>query len=295
MSSLISIIIPVYNRGWQLQRALDSLVRQTDADFEVIVCDDGSREDIRAVVEPYQRNLNLQYCRIDNSGGPARPRNVAASRASGVWLSFLDSDDWWDDDRIAVVKAALNDGADLLYHQLRVVCAEGLKNPRERRKVIGDPLRGDALRHMFLFGNPIPNSATLLRRSWFEKIGGMSEDKSLVALEDFDAWLRVAEAGGCVRFLDRALGSYWVGEDAISAVSPALVQRNVALYERHSVHIPDAIRECTVAANNYRIGSLLLRSGKSSVDAREYFQAWWRLPVIGMKARGLFRYIATYL
>lgn len=172
MTPLISIVIPVYNRSWELRRALDSLLRQTTRNFEIIVCDDGSSEDIQAVVQPFRDQLDLQYVRIANSGGPARPRNVAISHARGAWIAFLDSDDWWDAERMAVVSTALEGDVDLLYHPLRVVRAPGLKRTRERRQVIGEAPRGDVLRHMFLFGNPVPNSAAVVRRSCLAQLGG---------------------------------------------------------------------------------------------------------------------------
>lgn len=292
MKPTISVIIPVYNRSWQLIRALDSLVNQTDNEFEVVVCDDGSTEDIRAVVQPYLHQLQLRYVCIDNSGGPARPRNVAASLASGEWLSFLDSDDWWDDERISVVRAALGDEVDLLYHRLRVVCADGINKPREKRKVIGDGLRVDALRHMFLYGNPIPNSAALLRTSWFKKIGGLSEDRDLVALEDFDAWLRVAEEGGRIQFLDQVLGSYWLGDDAISGSSQRQIAKQEYLNARHEGFIPDDVFSYVVAINRLRMATLLLRvSDNEKQRVKRLLQDARPLPTMRLRLERLLRQV----
>lgn len=296
MTPVISVIIPVYNRGWQLKRALDSLLCQTDGDFEVIVCDDGSTEDIGAVVEPYLSQLQLRYIRIENSGGPARPRNVAASHACGEWLAFLDSDDWWDNERIAVVKALLHDEADLLYHRLRVVCADEIKRPREKRKVIGDRLRCDVLRHMFLYGNPIPNSAAVLRTSWFKNIGGLSEERELVAFEDFDAWLRVAEAGGEIQFLNQILGSYWVGEDAISGVSEYQVAKQEYLFAKHRSFIPLEIFEYVGAINRLQLATLKLRAvGKDKGQARRLLLSAYPLPTFYLMLKRWVRLLQTFL
>ena len=84
MTPQISVVIPVYNRSWELRRALESLARQTTKNFEVVVCDDGSAEDIRAVVTTFEHQLDVQYQRIENSGGPARPRNVAIGLAREI-------------------------------------------------------------------------------------------------------------------------------------------------------------------------------------------------------------------
>lgn len=84
----ITIVIPVFNRADELVRALSSLVDQTDKDFDVIVCDDGSTEDIYSKTKHYRDILRVKFIRIDNSGGPARPRNKAVEIVTATWVSF---------------------------------------------------------------------------------------------------------------------------------------------------------------------------------------------------------------
>jgi glycosyltransferase involved in cell wall biosynthesis len=286
MSPLISVVIPVYNRSWELRRALEALARQTEQNFEVVVCDDGSTEDIRAVVATFEHQLDLQYQRIENSGGPARPRNVAIGLARGEWIAFLDSDDWWDDDRLAVVGAELVGGIDFLYHSLRVVTAPGVTTRTlEHRAVIGEPLRGEALRHLALFGNPVPNSAAVVRRSLLLGIGGICEERAIVAVEDFDTWLRLLEGGAQIRFLNRVLGSYWVGEDGISAFSMRQIDRQIALFERHTHHFNPDLRVAAEACHNYMIGSLLLQIGEDLPQARKRLWRARRLPLLTMRLK----------
>jgi glycosyltransferase involved in cell wall biosynthesis len=285
MTPLISVIIPVYNRGWELRRALESLARQTARNFEVVVCDDGSTEDIRAVVGAFEYQLDVQYQRIENSGGPARPRNVAIGMARGEWIAFLDSDDWWDDERLAVVGDELVSGVDFLYHLLRVVTAPGVTTRTlERRAVIGEPLRGDALRHFALFGNPVPNSAAVVRRSLLLGIGGICEERAIAA-EDFDTWLRLVEAGAQIRFLNQVLGTYWVGEDGISAFSRHQIDGQIALFERHAPHFNPDLRVVAEACHNYMIGSLLLQIGEDLPQARKHLWSARRLPFLSMQLK----------
>lgn len=284
MTPRISVVIPVYNRSSELRRALESLARQTERQFEVVVCDDGSTQDIRAVLAPFESQLDVRYQRIENSGGPARPRNVAISLASGEWIAFLDSDDWWDDGRMAAVSAALGDDVDFLYHPLRVVTAEGLTRTPERRARIGESLRSEALRHMALFGNPVPNSAAVVRRSMLMQIGGICEDPAIVA-EDFDTWLCLAEAGARMRFLNEALGSYWVGEDGISVFSHRQIDGQIALFKRHAPRFSPDLRCVAEACHNYAIGSLLLQLGGNHKQARGYLLRARELPSLEMRVK----------
>lgn len=283
MTPLISVVIPVYNRREELRRALESLASQTMHDFEVIVCDDGSTDDIRAVMAPFDHRIDFQYQRIENSGGPARPRNVAIGVARGEWISFLDSDDWWDDNRIEVITGELHHDIDFLYHNLRVVNASDLSRARERRTVIGEPLRCEALRHMALFGNPVPNSTAVVRRSLLEKIGGVCEDRAIVAVEDFDTWLRLLEAGARIRYLNRILGSYFVGEDGISALSLKHIERQNEMFKRHIFRFDASFRDAAESSHNYMMGSMLLRLDRNSVLGKKYLLDTKNLPSLSLK------------
>jgi glycosyltransferase involved in cell wall biosynthesis len=285
----ISVVIPVYNRSWELRRALESLVRQTTCDFEVMVCDDGSTEDIRAVLSPFENQIEVLYQRIENSGGPARPRNVAINMARTEWIAFLDSDDWWDEDRLAVVGAELDDDVDILYHPLRVVTAAGLTRTLERRAVIGEPFREDALRHLALFGNPVPNSAAVVRRSLLVQMGGICEDRAIVAVEDFDTWLRLLESGAKMRFLNQVLGTYWIGEDGISTFSRRQVDRQIALFKRHLPCFSPELRVAAEASHNYSIGALLLQLGGNHALARQHLMQARNLPSLQLRLKRLLK------
>ncbi|MBR4387968.1 MAG: glycosyltransferase [Prevotella sp.] len=86
-----SIIIPVFNRPDEVDELLESLTRQTEKDFEVIIVEDGSTKDCKSVCEGYANTLDLHYFYKDNSG-PGQSRNYGAERAHGEYLIVLDSD-----------------------------------------------------------------------------------------------------------------------------------------------------------------------------------------------------------
>jgi len=184
----IDVVIPVFNRSAELARALDSLVSQSDTSFGVIICDDGSSEDISAVTRLYNDRLQMSLVRIENSGGPARPRNVGVATSRATWISFLDSDDWWLKHRMSRVREVLNDDGDLVYHQLseeRPV--QNTLNRKGHNSIIGHALQtADPLLHMLRLGNPIPTSACTVRRQSLIDIGGFEESQSLASVEDFD-------------------------------------------------------------------------------------------------------------
>ena len=86
-----SLIIPVYNRPDEVDELLQSLVTQTETDFEVLIVEDGSTVPCREVVRKYENLLNLEYYEKRNSG-PGQTRNFGAGRSLGDYLIVLDSD-----------------------------------------------------------------------------------------------------------------------------------------------------------------------------------------------------------
>jgi glycosyltransferase involved in cell wall biosynthesis len=90
--SVVSVVIPTYNRAEALSRAIDSVLAQTFGDFEIIVVDDASTDETPAVVELYDDD-RIDYRRLDRNHGANVARNKGIEVAEGDLLSFLDSDD----------------------------------------------------------------------------------------------------------------------------------------------------------------------------------------------------------
>ena len=86
-----SIIVPVYNRPDEVDELLQSLCDQKAKDFGVLIVEDGSQRDCKAIVEKYHDRLDVKYFMKENSG-PGQSRNYGAERANGEWLIVLDSD-----------------------------------------------------------------------------------------------------------------------------------------------------------------------------------------------------------
>lgn len=267
----LTVVIPTFNRSHKLVRALDSLVMQSDGDFETIVCDDGSTEDIAAAIQGFDSRLRLRLLRIDNSGGPARPRNVATQAATTRWISYLDSDDWWYPSRMARIKAQLSDDRDIVYHPLRVERADQDSSARPPHGAeIGEPLRtGDPIWHMIRFGNPLATSGTTVKRELMIGIRGFDESRDLVSVEDFDAWLRLAAQGARLHYVPEALGAYWVGSDQISTFNTRQFERQRNLFRRQLEMLPSRYRARARSNFGYLLGSYALDLG--SADAQYYF------------------------
>ena len=90
----VSIILPTYNRAYCLRRSIDSVLRQTFGDFELIVIDDGSKDDTKALVEGYD-DPRLRYVHNHDNQGQTKRLNQGISLARAPLIAFQDSDDEW--------------------------------------------------------------------------------------------------------------------------------------------------------------------------------------------------------
>src|ERR1700744_3962326 len=101
MKPIVSIIMPAFMHGVFIGQAIRSVLGQTLQDWELIVVNDGSSDDTEIIVEPYTRDQRIRYFYQDN-GGPAAARNFAVSKAHGDLIAYLDADDLFLKDHLAV-------------------------------------------------------------------------------------------------------------------------------------------------------------------------------------------------
>jgi len=201
-----SVIIPTYNRASDLDRCLASLVTQTFTDFEVIICDDGSTDNTKSVVDSYCNRLDVKYIWQENWGGPARPRNSGIKLAQADWICFLDSDDWWYPNKLEKCFKYL-DSADIIYHDLDVY-DKTLRGPLKRLR--SRQLSDDPFTDLMLDNNALFNSSVVVKKSILNQVGGLTEDKKLISVEDLDCWLKISKITRKFLYLPESLGAYYI-------------------------------------------------------------------------------------
>lgn len=92
-NSLISVIIPTYNRAHLISRAIESVINQTYTNWELLVVDDASKDNTKQVIESYLSDPRIKYIIADKNGGNAVARNLGVNAAKGEFIAFVDSDD----------------------------------------------------------------------------------------------------------------------------------------------------------------------------------------------------------
>jgi len=268
----LTVIIPIFNRAQELIRALDSLALQTDLDFDVIVCDDGSTENIRVVVLGYEDRLRIRYFRSETSQGPGSARNVGIKSAQTTWVSFLDSDDWWFPSRIKQIREFLDDEFEVVYHQLQVERLDNSirANPKHG-SLMGIPItEPDVVFSMIRRGNPLPTSATTVKRQLLLDVGCFNISTCVMGVEDFECWMRLAIQGAKFKFLPKALGSYFVGGSQLSTMDFLHYKRYFNLYRLFLGILPGHYISFARSKYSYQLGVLALRVDRAV--AKEHFR-----------------------
>lgn len=183
-NALVSVIIPTYNRSRWLLSAMDSVLAQTFRNFELIIVDDGSTDDTRDVVTQYRDQVKYFF---QQNRGVASARNLGIKNAEGRLLTFLDSDDRWEKDKLEIqVKLMTDDPSVEICYTNEAWIRNGVRvNPKSyHRKYSGWIYRQNLAR---CFVSP---SAVMINREVFERIGLF--DESLTVCEDYDYWLRAS-------------------------------------------------------------------------------------------------------
>jgi glycosyltransferase involved in cell wall biosynthesis len=228
-SPIFTVIIPTFNRASQLSRALTSIADQTFTNYEVIVCDDGSTDATKNVVDQFVDRFKIKYIYETNWGGPARPRNNGIKTAKGEWICFLDSDDWWYPNKLETVEKYVS-VSDVIYHDLDIYTQKGRDILRKKR---GRKLKKPVFVDLMINGNLLPNSSVVVRKSLIDRVGGLAEERSLISSEDFDLWVRLAMVTDNFCHIPQILGAYWAGGENITDASERQIERLTAVFDRH--------------------------------------------------------------
>lgn len=159
---LVSVVIPFYNNKKWLPRALNSILSQTYNNIEVIVVDDGSEEDISDIQEMQDERVKLYR---NKNFGPAFSRNYGISKSNGKYISFLDSDDFWEENKLEIQISAMEKN-NAVWSQHNYYYYYDEKN--KKKKINTYRYKGKEKRQLFLSWKVQTSSVTVRRKELVE-------------------------------------------------------------------------------------------------------------------------------
>ncbi|WP_315790564.1 glycosyltransferase [Fischerella sp. JS2] len=184
---LFSIVIPTYNSEKTIRQTIESVLKQTFSDFELIIINDGSTDSTLEVISEFQ-DSRIKIFSFENAGGNVS-RNRGLERATGEFVSFLDADDLWTFDKLESQLNALkaNPQAAVAYSWTDYIDEQG------KFLLSGTHITANGnVYEQLLISNFLENGSNpLIRRKALLELGGF--DEHLTAAQDWDMWLRLAQ------------------------------------------------------------------------------------------------------
>lgn len=197
--------MPTYNRGWIISKAIDSVLRQSFQDFELIVVDDGSADNTRDVVNKYS-DKRIKYIKSDINTGASGARNIGLKQSSGELIAYLDSDNLWYERYLENMINSFDKDTVMVYSGQNLILLGGAK---DNLKVLGMRTRNEKYDpYKMTKGNYIDINCVIHKRNVLDELGYF--DESLKTLEDWDLFVRIViKYPFKVKHLDQVLGEYY--------------------------------------------------------------------------------------
>jgi len=184
----VSVVIVTYNKADTVGAAIESVLRQTFSDLEILVVDDGSTDDTADRVAAYGARVRT-IRKINGGTGSARNRGIEEAR--GQYVAFLDGDDLWLPRKLESQMQAFQREPELIAAQCGAYCVDQALRVFETRNCVPQK---DTLREFLFFGNlPAFSSTLIARKEALQQAGGFALD--LVILSDWDMACRLARIG----------------------------------------------------------------------------------------------------
>ncbi len=262
---IVSIIIPAYNAERFLSATIESVLSQTLTCWELIIVNDGSIDGTQMIAERFVRHdQRIRYIAQNNSGvSNARRRGYAAITSQSEYVAFLDSDDVWTPRMLETLVNTLNKnpldvGAYCLFQNI-----DDCGNPvdfwknqdhcRQRYVLINGRktlLPVDAKTSFeAVFSTITYPSTALIRRSYYEKVGGF--DANMNYVEDTDLFLRLSTHGD-FEFVNETLIGYRIGHQSASSDAKKMRQGARTLYRKHMYLPTNSLERRRYVAQAYR-------------------------------------------
>ncbi len=226
---VISVVIPAYNKGELLRATISSALAQDFTDYEIIVIDDGSTDNCKAIVTAFT-DPRVRYFYQANSGLPAAARNSGIRHSGGEYIAFLDADDVWHREKLSKCYEAFkkHPGIGLVCHKEIIKDVSG--NVVRMTDLPSSDL--DVFRKLLFSGNCLSPSATVVRKEALLEIGAFREYPEFFSVEDYDLWIRLSKRNRFF-FLPEILGEYLLHDMNISSDTERHYNNQVAVIKKN--------------------------------------------------------------
>lgn len=262
----VSVIIPAYNKAELTVRTVRSVLDQTYSQIEILVVDDGSKDNTAEKLEPFSKEITYIY---KENGGACSARNRGIEEAAGDYIALIDCDDIYYPEKIEKSVKCLEKDPSLGFVHTPIKLIDDTDNEIGFTSYPADKVQG-SIAHQLIVDNLVNNSTTVIKKKVFEKVGYF--DESIFIPADWDMWLRISEHFA-VGYVDEALTGYRITENytkshlEVNEREQRYVLRKA--YERQNIDISGKLKKRCEANLSYRMGKLYGSVGE--MDRAQHF------------------------
>jgi glycosyltransferase involved in cell wall biosynthesis len=232
-SPYVSVVVPAYKTRHTIAETLDSILAQTFKDYEIIVVEDGSPDDVAEFVERTYGN-KVTLIRQENRG-LAGARNTGLGVARGTYVAFLDSDDAWLPEKLErqVKLIQQHPEADVFYSNC-YFWQDGEKAGEWRD--IHSQSSGYIIERLINRDVMLPVLTALIKKASIDAVGGF--DTSLRQVEDYDLWLRMGLGGACFVADPHPTALYRINPEGLSQNRLLMAETQLVVYRKQQTEDP---------------------------------------------------------
>lgn len=287
----VSVVIPTYKRGELIRRAIESVIKQTYNELEIIIVSDGKYEETDNIVNEYKKlDSRIHYISYDHSRGANYARNAGIKYSTGNFVAFLDDDDEWVENKVEYQLKIFSEDSDigLVYTGTQSIYED------DQLSYNTMPSEGGDLSIKIFEKNYIGITSTVMvRRDVLLKAGMF--DEGLPARQDYDLWIRVCQL--CkIGFVNQTMIKYY-NNSANNQISSNILKYEKAidiLNKKYRMKIneinPDLLTNWDVE-NNFMMANKALRNSDKKVG-RNYIKKNFKIKIRG---KDIALYIMSFL
>lgn len=229
---LVSILMLTYNRSRYIGNAIESILKQSYTNFELIILDDGSTDDTATVVGAYT-DPRIRYIQHEKNAGLIVRRQESLALARGSYIAVLDSDDVWTDQTKLETQVAF-----LEKHPEHVLIGTFITHIDANGKQVGGnqyAVEDTAIRNRLLARNQFTHSSVLMRTSAIAKVSGY---RDVTLAEDFDLFLQLGTVGKLAN-IPKAMTAYRIHAQSFNPQKLAMAKAVLAIVRQHKDAYPN--------------------------------------------------------
>ena len=231
-NKFFSIVVTTFNSINYIDKTIKSILKQNYSNYEILLIDDCSHDNtVKFVKEKYNHKVKI-FSTEKNFGGPGKSRNIGIEKSKGNWISFLDADDFWFQNR--------------LYHfydliiknpKYEVFCSNEIlinKNVKKKIKITHGPYSKNFFEDLLLKGNKLSPSSTVIKKEFLIKKNIFFDiNQDLIGVEDYDFWLNLSKNKAKFFFTSKILNAYVIHGQNITNNSKTHLKNTIHVIEKN--------------------------------------------------------------